>query len=457
MHRFRYQSVVPVDAAFAYDWHTREGAFERLTPTWTQMEVEYRSGTIEEGEVHLRFQLGPFQLRWQAKHYDGKPGIEFRDRMISGPFAYWEHVHRFTPLEEHRFRMEDEVSYRALNWPQAVDQVIDRLLIRSELTRLFRYRHQVLAHDLIWHHKLSGTPLRFLVTGASGLIGSTLCPFLTAGGHTVIRATRSRPRKANEAYWSPSTGEIELPDAQPIEVVVHLAGANVGERRWTNERKAEIRASRVTATAKLARQLASWRVPPKVFVVASAIGFYGSRGDTVVDENSSSGEGFLASVCRDWEAATRPAEEAGIRVVRLRIGVVLSPRGGALQRLLWPFWLGLGGPTGNGSQYMSWITPDDLAAAILFCATNTELSGPVNAVAPNPVTNADFARALARALHRPALLPLPEKVVRYAFGEMGDELILSSTRVAPRRLLQHGFQFRFATVEEALGHVLGTG
>ncbi|GBD24970.1 Epimerase family protein [bacterium HR30] len=456
MHEFRFQSVIPVNASFAYDWHTREGAFERLTPPWTQVDVERRQGTIEAGEVDFRFRIGPFHVRWRAEHYGGKPGVEFRDRLVAGPMAFWEHVHRFVPLGSREFRMEDEVRYRAFVRPAVLDDAVDRLFLRREMARMFRYRHRVLAHDLVRHQELSTTPLRFLVTGATGLVGSTLCAFLSAGGHRVIRATRRETNATGEVLWTPSTGEIKLDPEQPIDVVVHLAGANVGERRWTADRKAEIRASRVMTTAKLAERVAQWKVLPKAFIVASAIGFYGNRGDELLDEDSSAGEGFLASVCREWEAASRPPEEAGIRVVRLRIGVVLSPRGGALRRLLWPFWLGLGGRTGTGRQYLSWITPDDLAAVILFCAVKDDLRGPVNAVSPHPVTNATFAQALAQALGRPALLPFPASAVRWILGEMGEELILSSTRVRPTRLLQSGFRFHFPTVEEALGHVLGT-
>ncbi len=456
MHAFRYESVIPVPAAFAYDWHTREGAFERLTPPWTEVKVEHREGTIEAGKVLFRLQLGPFHVRWHAEHHGGRRGVEFRDRMVAGPLAFWDHVHRFVPVKDAQFRMEDEVQYRVVDRPAVLNNALDRVFIRRELTRLFGYRHRVLAHDLLWHHELSSNSMGFLVTGATGLVGSTLCPFLSAGGHAVIRATRAPRHSANDAQWDPPTGVVKLPGHRAVDVVVHLAGANVGESRWTEQRKMEIRASRVLATRKLAEQLARWKVPPKVFVVASAIGFYGDRGDALLDEDSPVGTGFLASVCRDWEEASRPAEEAGIRVVRLRIGVVLSPKGGALRQLLWPFWLGLGGPTGTGRQYMSWITPDDLAAAILFCASHRDLHGPINAVAPHPVTNEAFAHALARALHRPALLPFPEFAVRWTFGEMGEELLLSSTRVHPSRLLQSGFRFSFPTVEAALAHVLGT-
>jgi uncharacterized protein (TIGR01777 family) len=455
MRTFRYESLLPVNTEVAYAWHTRDGAFERLTPPWVRVEVTERTGTIENGKVTLRCRLGPFHFVWQAEHYDGVPGKEFRDRMRSGPFSTWEHTHRFIPAGTDLCRMEDVVDYELLRGLPWLDALADAVVVHSELARLFAYRHRVLGHDLWRHRELSAKPLRFLVTGASGLVGSTLCAFLSPGGHTVLRAVRGAPRSPNEVRWDPASGRVELPAGTAIDVLVHLAGENVGEQRWTEARKIAIRNSRVDATAKLAEQIARWRVKPQVFIAASAIGYYGDRGATWVDEESPRGKGFLASLCEEWEAATRPAEQQGVRTVRLRIGVVLSPRGGALQKMWWPFWLGLGGPTGNGRQYMSWIAPDDLAAAILHCAVNDELSGPVNAVAPEPVTNAEFARALARTLRRPAILPIPAAVVRRAFGEMGEELLLASTRVRPQRLLDSGFQFRFGTIHEALAHVLG--
>lgn len=454
MHVFRYRSTLPVPAEFAYAWHTREGALERLLPPWVDAVVLARRGTIEEGNVELEFRLGPLKFRWHAEHYGGVPGREFHDRSVHGPFSLWDHTHRFTPTGPTACSMEDEVRYRFLPIPLA-DGWVNQLVVRHELERQFAYRHRVLAHDLRRHFEARSKPLHFAITGSSGLVGSTLCAFLSAGGHRVTRLIRGTPRRAGEARWNPHTGEVERSSDEPVDVVVHLAGANVGEKRWTPDRKAEIRASRVDTTAALAAEIAHWHPRPRTFVVASAIGYYGNRGSEWVDEDSPAGNGFLPSVCEAWEAASRTAEESGIRVVRLRIGVVLTPRGGALARLWWPFWLGLGGPTGNGTQYISWITPDDLVAIILYCATESSIHGAVNAVAPEPVTNTDFAQALARALRRPAWLPVPAPAVRWFLGEMGQELLLSSTRVRPARLQHFGFEFAYPRIELALAHVLG--
>jgi hypothetical protein len=295
--------------------------------------------------------------------------------------------------------------------------------------------------------------MKILVSGASGLIGSTLVPFLTTGGHEVIRLTRGRAR-AGTARWDPQSGAIDRDALEGLDAVVHLAGENISTGRWTAEKKARIHDSRVHGTRLLAETLAALRRPPAVLVAASAIGFYGNRGRDVVDEDSAPGAGFLADVCKEWEAATAPAAAHGIRVVTMRFGVVLAGSGGALASLLTPFRLGVGGPVGGGEQYMSWIAIDDAADAIRFALTTPALSGPVNAVAPAPVTNAEFTRTLGAVLSRPAVLPMPAFVVRLLFGEMGDELLLSSTRVAPHRLRAAGFAFRFPVLEPALRHLL---
>jgi hypothetical protein len=295
-----------------------------------------------------------------------------------------------------------------------------------------------------------------LVSGASGLVGSALVPFLTTGGAHVIRLVRSTPRPgAAEVYWAPEAGSIATPGLEALDAVVHLAGENIATGRWSPEKKASIRHSRVQGTRLLCEALAQLARPPAVLVSASAIGYYGNRGTEVLREQSCAGTDFLAQVCRDWEAATAPAIEHGIRVVHLRIGVVLSPAGGALARMLVPFKLGLGGVIGTGQQYMSWIAIDDLVGAIHHALSTTTLQGPVNAVAPQAVTNREFTRTLGRVLGRPTLLPMPAFAARLAFGEMADALLLASTRVEPARLLETGYTFRAPDLEGALRYLLG--
>lgn len=293
-----------------------------------------------------------------------------------------------------------------------------------------------------------------LVTGGSGLIGRRLIPFLEAQGHRVIRLVRSRDMAGDKAaFWSTSEGRVYWDGPEGIGAVVHLAGESI-LGRWTRAKKARIRDSRVDPTRSLCAFLAGMEAPPRVLVAASATGFYGSRGEEVLGEESPSGDGYLPEVCRQWEAATEPAREAGIRVVNLRIGMVLTPEGGALAAMRTPFRLGLGGKVGDGRQYMSWISREDLVAAIRFILESDDLDGPVNAVAPQPVTNAEFTRILGLALHRPTPFSVPAFVVRLLFGQMGRDLLLASARVMPDRLKGAGFTFRHSDLAVALDDLL---
>jgi uncharacterized protein (TIGR01777 family) len=292
------------------------------------------------------------------------------------------------------------------------------------------------------------------VTGSSGLIGSALCPALAAAGHRAIRVVRSDDGGLDTLSWDPEAGTIDAEGLEGVDGVVHLAGEGIG-KRWSAKQKARILDSRVTGTRLLAETLAKLSRPPGVLVSASAVGIYGDRGDEVLTEASSPGGGFLASVARAWEEATAAAQGAGIRVAHLRTGLVLSRHGGALPKMLTPFRLGLGGRMGSGRHWMSWISIDDQVAAILHLLGDERLAGPVNATAPNPVTNAEFTKALGGALHRPAVLPAPAPALRLLLGkEMADEMLLVSQRVVPHRLIDSGFQFATPELAPALARVL---
>jgi uncharacterized protein len=294
--------------------------------------------------------------------------------------------------------------------------------------------------------------MRIAITGSSGLIGSALSEALSAAGHDVVKVVRddSSPRDG-DVSWNPVTGTIDTGSLEGVDAVVHLAGATIG-RRWTATRKREILRSREEGTGLLATAIGSLERRPHVLVSVSAVGVYGSRGDEILTESSTTGDDFLARVCGVWEGATRPAADAGIRVVNLRLGVVLEA---VLPRLLLPFRLGLGGRLGNGKQWFSWITLDDVVAAIIEALSNERLVGPVNATSPAPVTNAEFTKVLGRTLHRPTILPLPSIVISALFGEMGRGTLLASQRVLPETLTGMGFDFSYPELGGALRHVLG--
>ena len=296
--------------------------------------------------------------------------------------------------------------------------------------------------------------MNILISGATGLVGSALIPALESAGHSVRRLVRVRPLAGSpEVYWDPTGSFDPVGGIEGFDAVVHLAGESVAAR-WTRDRKVRILNSRKQGTMTLASAAARSKRPPKVMVSASAIGYYGNRGDEVLTEESTSGADFLADVARQWEAALAPATQAGIRTVMLRIGFILSPRGGGLARMLPPFRLGLGGKLGNGRQWMSWISIDDVVGAIQHALATESLRGPVNAVAPHPVTNAEFTRTLGRVLGRPTIFPMPAIVARLAFGEMAKALLLASQRVQPVKLEASGFQFRHSELEGALRELL---
>ncbi len=298
--------------------------------------------------------------------------------------------------------------------------------------------------------------MRIVISGSSGLIGSALAASLSAQGHEIVRLVRRREdADTSTAYWDPAVGAIETSRLEGADAVVHLAGESIATGRWSADKKRRIRDSRVDGTRLLSEALADLDRPPSALVSASAIGYYGDRGDEVLTERSELGRGFLAEVGAEWEAVTGPAKAAGIRVVNLRIGIVLASGGGALSAMLPVFRLGLGGPLGRGTQYMSWIEVGDLVRAIEHVLDNEELEGPVNAVSPMPVTNRAFTRTLGRVLGRPVILFVPSAALRLAFGEMAEETLLASARVSPERLVATGFSFHYPELEGALRHVFG--
>lgn len=451
--RFLFRTPMPAPAETVFAWHTRPGAFQRLAPPWESVRVVEQTGGLEDGRVALVVRAGGLWRRWVAQHCAYKPGEQFCDVQTEGPFRHWRHCHRVIPDGPGRCFLEEDIEY-ALPYGRLGAQ-LGTSLVRKKLERMFRYRHDITANDLNLHRRYSGDrPMKIAVTGSTGLIGADLVPFLTTGGHHVSRMVRTTPT-GSDILWNSAAATIDAERLEGLDAVVHLAGENIAARRWNVEQKARIRDSRVQGTRLLCETLARLRRPPRVLVSASAIGFYGNRGDQVLTEASAAGDGFLPEVCREWEASTRAAEQAGVRVVHLRFGIVLSPKGGALAKMLTPFRLGLGGRIGNGRQWMSWISLDDVVGSIYHALTTETLSGPVNAVAPSPVTNREFTKTLGRVLWRPTIFPMPAFMARLAFGEMANDLLLGSIRVQPVKLLQTGYRFLHADLEGSLRHLLG--
>ncbi|MEE2737082.1 MAG: TIGR01777 family oxidoreductase [Planctomycetota bacterium] len=292
--------------------------------------------------------------------------------------------------------------------------------------------------------------MRVVVTGSSGMVGSALTNRLSDPETEIFRLVRNESKHETDIPWNPETGILDRLQLENMDAVVHLAGENIAGRRWTRSQKDRILNSRVQSTQLLCQSLSSLNNPPSVLVSASAIGFYGHRGETVCGESTSAGTGFLADVCQAWESATQPARQAGIRVIHLRIGIVLSTVSGALAKMLMPFKCGVGGKVGAGEQYWSWVSLNDLIEMILHCIHSDTLIGEVNAVSPQPITNLEFTKTLGRVIHRPTIFPLPSFMARLALGEMADELLLSSTRVIPEKLKQDGYRFLHPTLEGAL-------
>lgn len=447
----------PLDEVFA--WHARPGALERLSPPWDPLHLICKSGGIEkDAVVAMKIKAGPlpFKIMWVAQHTAYEKNRLFQDHQVSGPFARWIHTHRFIPDGEGACFLEDEIEY-ALPF-SLVTHIPGAYLIRKKLNRIFAYRHLLTGRDLADHKAANAEqrPLTILISGASGLVGSRLVPFLTTGGHRVIRLVRKKGSiSGDELYWDPKNHILNIDPEIKIDAVIHLAGENIGEGRWTRKKKREIIESRDKTTSLLAKKILMLKTPPKVMINASAIGFYGDRGDEWMTEEDTCGPDFVSGVCSKWEEAALPARQKGIRTVFLRIGVALSPLGGALGKQLPMFRAGLGGALGDGTQYVSWIHMDDVVRAIYHSIHEKRLDGPVNVVAPEPVQNKAFAALLGRILKRPSFLRVPEWMIRIAFGEMGKEIPLSSTRVAPGRLKDTGFSFQYPNLEDALRMLLG--
>lgn len=448
---FSCSSRIERPAAEVFAWHERPGALARLCPPWERVEILDTTGGVRDGaRVRVRTKVGPAWSEWEVEHRDYVSGVQFRDVQVRGPFARWEHTHRFEAEGAEACRLTDEIVYRLPGG--SVGRALGAASVKRRLERLFRWRHATTKADL---EQRCGERRTVLIAGASGLIGRTLGPFLQTQGHVVRRLVRRAPREENEVFWNPAAGEIDGRALEGVDAVVNLSGENVGAGRWTAARREEIVKSRIDATTTLVRAMAEREKRPEVLVSTSAMGFYGAGGDEVVTEAAGMGVGFLPEVCRRWEDAAREGERLGVRVVRLRFGVVLTPAGGALGKMLPVFRTGLGGRIGAGAQWMSWIGIDDAVAAVQHAMVKRSCDGAVNGVAPGAVRNREFAETLGRVLRRPAVVPVPAAGLKMVFGQMAEEALLTGVRAVPTKLEATGFRFRQRELEGALRRVLG--
>lgn len=457
--RFEQRSPMPVSAAELFAWHMRPKAFVRLTPPWQDVRLEVDPGPMRVGAEPIISVpiVGPFRKRWHARITEIDEGAGFVDEQVSGPFGSWRHAHRFEADATDSSSLVDCVDYRLPFYP--FGQVAAGP-IRRDLERLFGHRHRRTLSDLRRHlddgpRDAEGRPrsLRVAITGASGLVGTQLEAFLFTGGHEVRRLVRREPAPgSNEFRWDPAGGTVDPAALEGVDAVVHLAGATINQR-WDAAGKARILNSRVQGTTTIAKAIAAMDTPPAVLVSASGTGYYGHR-DAIVGEDAPQGEGFLAEVAGAWEASTAAASEAGVRVVRARLAVVLTPAGGALEQMLGVFRMGLGGPLGGGQQGFSWVSLDDVIGGMYRAISDDQIRGAINLAGPEMVTQREFAKTLGSVLGRPAFFPVPAGLLRAALGEMSAAL-LEGVRATPDTLTRVGYRFEAPTLRDCLRQGLG--
>ncbi len=452
---FERKTTLPASQQAALNWHARPGAFQRLSPPWQAIDLVKPNNGIEAGAtLVMKLLLGPLGLPWHALHVPTEGYEGFCDIQTRGPFAAWRHDHIFTPKNDTESILHDRVSFKLPLWP--LSHPIAGWAVRKMLDRMFNYRHATTEEDLKRHQEFQDAPrLKVAITGASGLIGKALSAFLSTGGHEVIHLVRRPSRAAHEAQWDPSAGIIDLAKVEGLDAMIHLAGESIAGGRWSDSFKTKVFESRVSSTRHLIESCRKLQTPPKQFLGASAVGIYGAERIAPCSEDAELGTDFLAHVCKHWELEAEKAKAFGMRVTIARFGIVLSPRGGALKKMMLPFQMGVGGALGNGKQWMSWVSLSDAVYAVHNLLMRKDLEGAFNVTAPNPVSNQEFTKTLGNVLKRPTILPVPGFAIKAALGEMGQDLLLKGVAAPPTHLEKVGFRFTHPTLQGALRHELG--
>lgn len=430
------------------------------------MDIIEQKGGINNDDISIfQIKLGPITFKWVAKHFGYIHNRQFQDKMIKGPFKKWVHTHSFIPQGPNQCIIEDKIDYMS-RFGKIGSKIIQKR-IQNYLNQLFLYRSRILVNDTILEKMTQEKGKSILITGSHGLIGSSLIPLLTnIGRHKITRLVRKvnnnnmslRPGTKKEdkksIFWYPEYDKLDHHELEGFDIIIHLAGENIFGR-WTDIKKQRIFDSRVGSTKLLSKSLTKLSNPPSLLICASAIGYYGDRPNEYLTEESIPGKGFLSEVCQKWENATKDASEIGIRVVNTRFGVVLTPKGGILQKLLSPFKLGLGITIGDKDQYISWVSIEDVIKSIFYSITNTSIKGPVNVVSPKPVTNLEFSDTLKKIYNPKLSVSINQNIPKLIFGEMSKEVLSTNTNVIPKKLVSTGYKFFNSELEDSLRFLLG--